>query len=535
MKKTTKVLSLLVAILLILLAFSACSSQEPADAQSTEKTTAKIESTKETQVEEEPVTLSYWVLLPERTAQRLQSYNEQIVYIELQKRLGINLEFEHPAVGQEDEQFLLLISSSELPDIIELAYRAGSLYPGGPDKAIADGVFLRLNDIIDEYCPNYSALFAEYPEMKLQSTTDEGNIWAFNMVETIRQPSYMGPVLRKDWLDEFGLDLPETMDDWYEFLTMAKNEKDAQAPLLLDAKGASPYHPFVSAYGVINDFYRDGNQNVHYGPIEEGFRDYLATMNKWYSEGLIDSDFVSGLGDRTNALITTDQVAGWVEGFWMFENLKKMSNNPDMDIAPAKYPTLNKGEEVTLRQHNEYVRDNPACITPSCENIEAAATLLDYGYSEEGAELYGWGIEGTTYEKKDGEKVWTDFMIHNEDGLAFVDTRYIYCRHQGPYIREWWAPLVAYTDIEVGAMYDYWKGDDSGILPNTLSLTAQEGDEYSKIMSDIDTYKEEMIVNFIMGIETLDGFDDYVEQIKSMGIDNAIAIKKAALDRYNNR
>ena len=537
MKKTIKVISLFVAVMLMLFVFAACKTQEPTQSQSPEKTETKTEeATKDqTVADEEPVTLTYWVMLTENAAKAIQSYSDHVVYVELQKRLGINIEFEHPAIGQEDEQFLLLISTSDLPDIIELAYRSGNLYPGGPDKAIEDGVFLKLNDIIDEYSPNYSALLNGNPEIKLQSTTDEGNIWAFNMVEEQRQPSWEGPVLRKDWLDEFGLELPETIDDWHEFLTMAKEEKDAQAPMLLEDTGVSQYHPFVSAYGVINDFYRDGDQTVHYGPIEDGFKQYLATMNQWYLEGLIDSDFVSGFGDRTNALITTSETAGWVDGFWTFENYKRLADDPNFTIVPAVYPSLKEGEEVTLRQHNEYVRDNPACITPSCENIEAAATLLDYGYSEEGAALYGWGIEGMTYEVVDGEKVWTDFMTKNEDGFTFIETRNIYCRQGGPYIREWWAPLVAYTDVEVGAMNDYWNGDDSGILPNTLTFTAAEGDEYSKIMSDIDTYKAEMIVNFIMGIEPLDGFDEYAAQIKSMGIDNAIAIKQAALDRYNNR
>ena len=48
----------------------------------------------------------------------------------------------------------------------------------------------------------------------------------------------------------------------------------------------------ISAYGVINDFYQD-NGTVKFGAVEPGFKDYVATMNEWYSEGLIDSQFVS--------------------------------------------------------------------------------------------------------------------------------------------------------------------------------------------------------------------------------------------------
>jgi len=38
-----------------------------------------------------------------------------------------------------------------------------------------------------------------------------------------------------------------------------------------------------------------------------------------------------------------------------------------------------------------------------------------------------------------------------------------------------------------------------------------------------------------MGMEPLDNFDQYVEQIKKMNIQRAIDIYQAALERYNNR
>lgn len=54
-------------------------------------------------------------------------------------------------------------------------------------------------------------------------------------------------------------------------------------------------------------------------------------------------------------------------------------------------------------------------------------------------------------------------------------------------------------------------------------------------MNDIDTYKNEMIVKFIMGAESLDKFDEYVATLKSMGIDEAIQMQQSGLERYNDR
>jgi putative aldouronate transport system substrate-binding protein len=38
-----------------------------------------------------------------------------------------------------------------------------------------------------------------------------------------------------------------------------------------------------------------------------------------------------------------------------------------------------------------------------------------------------------------------------------------------------------------------------------------------------------------MGAEPIENFDKYVKTLKSMGIDDAIKIQQAALERYNKR
>ena len=54
-------------------------------------------------------------------------------------------------------------------------------------------------------------------------------------------------------------------------------------------------------------------------------------------------------------------------------------------------------------------------------------------------------------------------------------------------------------------------------------------------MGDIETYVDEMVLKFITGAESLDGFDDYAATIEAMGLPKAIALKQDGLDRYNAR
>ena len=65
--------------------------------------------------------------------------------------------------------------------------------------------------------------------------------------------------------------------------------------------------------------------------------------------------------------------------------------------------------------------------------------------------------------------------------------------------------------------------------------TTDEATEFTNIMNDIKTYIKEEQVKFIMGTRSMDTFDDFINQIKSMKIDRAIEIKQGALDRFFDR
>lgn len=44
-----------------------------------------------------------------------------------------------------------------------------------------------------------------------------------------------------------------------------------------------------------------------------------------------------------------------------------------------------------------------------------------------------------------------------------------------------------------------------------------------------------MTLKFILGVEPLSKFDDYVSQVKKMNVDEAVKINQAAYDRFINK
>ena len=120
----------------------------------------------ETDAGQNQTKFTYWVTMPAAIVSQYQSMGEMLMYQELQKRTGVEIEFIHPAVGQGSEQFTLMLASNELPDFIETNWLS---YAGGPEKAIADNIIIALDDIVEECAPNLFKQLKENPEYDRQS------------------------------------------------------------------------------------------------------------------------------------------------------------------------------------------------------------------------------------------------------------------------------------------------------------------------------------------------------------------------------
>src|SRR4051794_34890014 len=65
----------------------------------------------------QPLTLTYWAPMSTNVAPTMKSFGEMGCYLELEKRTGIHLEFQHPPLQQEQDQFNLLVASGKFPDL----------------------------------------------------------------------------------------------------------------------------------------------------------------------------------------------------------------------------------------------------------------------------------------------------------------------------------------------------------------------------------------------------------------------------------
>jgi putative aldouronate transport system substrate-binding protein len=133
-----------------------------------------------------------------------------------------------------------------------------------------------------------------------------------------------------------------------------------------------------------------------------------------------------------------------------------------------------------------------------------------------------------------GYPKYTDLILNNPDmgvdvalgqytravynGAMLVDLRYLEQYYKLPQQQDAWKKWGKTKALEHA-------------LPS-VTPTQQESEQLASIISEINTYIDEMFVKFATGQEPLSNFEQYLAQLKTMGAEKAIAIQQAAYSRY---
>lgn len=476
--------------------------------------------------------LTYWVGV---TSANTATNNDDVPFWqELQKRTGIDIEFMHPVSGQESEAFNLMLAAGDYPDIIESKLvETGTLYN--------KGVIIDLTDVMPQYSPNYYNYLQANPEILRQVKSDDGKLMLYPLIrEAAISQTTTGPIVRKDWLDKLNLAEPETIEEWEIMLTAFKEQLNIPIPLGTRASTTTT-NMIASAWNIYLGFYHDDG-TVKYGYTEAAFKDYITTMARWYQNGLLDKNFASADKKTQDANFlagkqgATFGAVGGNLGVWMTG--AKANGDNEFNLVGLKLPVLNKGDVPQYYDITqfEYSNGNPwAMVSSQCKDIEAAARLLDYGYTEEGGKLYNFGIEGISYTIVDNAIIpLTEEEVQAKYNMNITDFKKSYSRStdSGPFVLTPYLMQFSQTEEQMAALENWSHNENKEHKMPPIVLSADASMEFSSIMADIKTYNEEMIVKFIMGVESLDNLDKYQSTIMGMNIERAIEIQQEALDRY---
>lgn len=508
-------------------------------------TKAQTEAAAQAESKQEPAGAVRELTVYKKLHTNLQQYaagNEELpMFKELEKRTGTRLTFMTPPVGQEKEQFNLIVASGEYPDIFLDMWTD---YTGGGAKALADQVIIPLNDLIEEYGPNIKAAMEEYPQAFRYVINEQGQIYGIPMVFTDKmQRVTWGVNIRKDWLDDLGLEVPETVEEYYEALKGFRDQKGATAPFTITFKHLKDSRFLAGAYGVSTDFYQE-NGTIYYGPVQPGYKEYLKTLNQWYEEGLLDPDFIT-IDDATRGAKMLNGQAGmsWApsKGGIAAWNQGLQAKEADALVVGGPYASLEKGQTVHMGKINPE-GNMSAAVSSTCKDPAGAVAFLDYMFSKEGRLLMNFGIEGESYTMENGQPVITDLILDSQDMPVLSKMNFYATSAEGNagvativdqrYLEQINAVTPGISEaLQLWADSSTFESEIPGIIP-----ASKDSAQYASVMNEVTTYSDEMFLKFVTGQEDIDTkFDEYVKEIEKKGIAQAVEIMQNAYDTFAGR
>ena len=493
---------------------------------------------------DEPVTVTMWMGVNPNVLKITEDIgNDCALWNELAARTGVNLEFTVVNPDTESEKFNLMVASNDLSDIIA---NATTLYTNGGEAAVADEILIdHLPYLTEELTPQICKLMEEYPDAVPEALTESG--WLAGMPQLSMQTETtqtFGPMIRKDWLDELGLDVPETYDELHDVLVAFKEKKGADAPLLLNYAATGINNGLVEGYGILglvadaamSEPYYQVDDTVMYGPIQPEFKEYLTMIHDWYQEGLIWQDFMSytDFQNPPTDVILADRAGVFYAEVTFMATLEDASNTEGFELVAIPDFVQNSGDTIPFKEERAYAASTPWSISTQCECPDLLMQWCNYMYTDEGALLCNYGIEGESFEYNENHvPVFTDLVLNNPD-MSTTVALFMYCLDRGPFYRDETREQSGYSQAQKDASGIWQSNMSVGRGIGSTSLNTEESSEGNQFYGDIKTYIEQSVLEFIIGNRDLAEFDEYVSHIEGMGIDKVTACYQDAYQRYLN-
>ncbi|MEA4890607.1 MAG: extracellular solute-binding protein [Clostridiaceae bacterium] len=465
---------------------------------------------------------------------------------------GITPEFEIIANDQYETVIQTrMASATDLPDFTNLTNLDDTTILNLANQ----GVILPVNKIIDENSDGTAKEFFSTGRGKLSNslnTTEDGNVYWISQIQATTyadQPgsTCMGINIRKDWLDKLGLKTPTTADEFVAVM-QAFRDQDAngngQADEVLAFNPASFTNGIAQWFGLVSEISSFGIEDMKATSpwYQDGIKPYFTFLNKLVDLGIMDTSIIGAkTDDQLNQKIAEDKVGAlftYAMQTW-YEPSVKTEGAEYMPIGPLKAAD---GIEPVNAIEPPFLSYGRWGFTKACTDLEAAGSLVDILCSEDYQNLTQYGIEGETYEMKDGKKVLMDVALNANwekaaaagtsigdslwaNGSMFPKRRFVGMEAEI-------GVVPAYKADYQKAVIQYHPTTPLGTGNYYPVPTQAQIDRKLEIITDLTTRSEELATQLILGQASMDKWDTYMQELKDLGLDDLIQINQTLLDRY---
>jgi putative aldouronate transport system substrate-binding protein len=484
----------------------------------------------------------------ENLAKRYGAPAESPFHTGYSEKTGVTIDWIFPTTGTSGAQmYAQLMAGSDIPYVLQplTGNYAGSI-PSEAEQLIAEGVIYDLTPYIQQWMPNYYKYLQTRPERDKAVKTDSGKYWSigFFREDGPFMDTWVGPMVRKDWLDAQGLPIPKTIADWDNTLKVFKEKYGAMLSFEKNFGDHGGLCGAFGAYAMYNfvPFVKDGK--VQAANTQPEYRNYLAKLNEWWTKGYLDPDHltIDTATFRSRALEGKVGISyGALSRVTALYNDAQAAKNGANWIG-IQYPRAPDGS-ITKVQGGWGAGAN-AFITTSCppEKLEVTMRLMDYAFTEEGFLYTNFGTKGVSWDyDASGKVVWTPQFLNDVDAPDYqeVARKYGGMRGSGPGIQA--TRLVELINAPISfeaAKIWFYPNEDAAyknVLPPGMAHTVQEGLRVTELRNTINTYAAEMAISFVTGQTPLSQFNTFVSRLNQMGLPELLSLYQASYDRWQAR
>ncbi len=451
----------------------------------------------------------------------------------IKEKFGIVFQYEWGPADRKPfrEVALTKFASGEVADYIFF-----NLSEDDTLKLGMEGQLLPINKYVDKL-PNYRALFTdeEWEYFILDNMDDKENVYFLPPKEIELSSGSNTLIYRKSTFDKLGLIWPKTTDEFYEVLKTIKQETGV-TPAYVGGSSEDENAKIVErilapSFRTRRSFILDPdlNYDIAFGPATDKYRDALRFARKLVKEDL----FLGVKYEKVNEAVATGNVhvlqSGPNGADSLTVSMKKIDPEVQWEVCdflqgyPGKAPTPDAQEPYGSYGPMIYGKIAP-------DKLERLLEFLDWTSTKEGIIWTNFGLENKSFTYENGKVKWMPHIKNDrnpdgkDDAYKYALTGLHEVRTMAP--SEWTVyektPLERFN--EMMRKYDYIQQIRAFVTPAEDEILSG----YTDAMNDI---KDEYIVKYLSGELDETAWDQYIQNIKRAGLDEATKLYKEVYEK----
>jgi putative aldouronate transport system substrate-binding protein len=396
LKKRRAIMSLLLTCSVAASLFAGCAKDKPTP---TTADPSKTEPAK-TDVVKNEKTEKLSIFYPFAGTQTPEGINEVKAKLEEGMKSSVNVTLDWtiiPREGFEEKLNTMLIGGDQIDAGIGDMDDLGSM-SGKP------GLVRPIDDLLEKYGKN---LKKAIPQDAWDSVKNaKGEIVA---IPAYNRYYWQGAVIRKDWLDKLGLQVPKTLEE-LENVMEAFKKMDSK---IIPASGASWYmEPLIASAvnggvspNVEWDSLNDAGDKVILTFTNPKYKKFLELYHKWLDNGWFNKDFLVTDDDQNDQLFSSGKIGILFTDPHSADRYEKILQGTDKNAKVTFIPILDGPGGKASFIRNSGV-DRIVWVNANGPHPERVVQYFDWLFSDKANyTLARYGMEGKHYVKQ-GDK-WT--------------------------------------------------------------------------------------------------------------------------------